>query len=311
MARRHVPASAALDSDLQQSAQAFGQLVLHRHLHLWRSQIGDLHRRHEPVSLHQWRVTARRLIAVLRWLEAAGCRGARRLRRGVQTLLRGTSALRDLDVQLAQLQDCNASLPRGGLGGVLRDQRREREGLRRELMHRLAAPPAQRLMNGLQALATRPVSRRSVPLAQVASQVLRQRRRVLRRRARRVRVEPAVSTCHALRLATKALRYGVEPLLPLYGSPLRTVLRRLQRLQTVLGQINDAYHEIVCIDSLLQTRPPRALPARRALQNLRAVLERTLQQSLQRVGHACKAVHGRPWRRLHVLMAQAEAQTQA
>ena len=49
---------------------------------------------------------------------------------------------------------------------------------------------------------------------------------------------------------------------------------------------------------------------RLALNNQRDVLERTLQQSLQRVGHACKAVHGRPWRLLRVLMAQAETPVQ-
>ena len=91
---------------------------------------------------------------------------------------------------------------------------------------------------------------------------------------------------------------------------LRLWRSQTQRLQAELGHINDTHHEIVRIDALLRTRPPRGMLVRLALNNQRDVLERTLQQSLQRVGHACKAVHGRPWRLMRVLMAQAETPVQ-
>jgi CHAD domain-containing protein len=50
---------------------------------------------------------------------------------------------------------------------------------------------------------------------------------------------PPPAELHAVRLATKRLRYTLELFRPCYGQGLEIRLAELQRLQQVLGEIND------------------------------------------------------------------------
>jgi CHAD domain-containing protein len=51
--------------------------------------------------------------------------------------------------------------------------------------------------------------------------------------------DPPPAELHTIRLATKRLRYTLELFRPCYGRGLETRLATLQRLQQVLGEVND------------------------------------------------------------------------
>jgi CHAD domain-containing protein len=76
---------------------------------------------------------------------------------------------------------------------------------------------------------------------------------------------PPPAELHAIRLATKRLRYTLELFRPCYGQGLEIRLATLQRLQQVLGEINDC----AAAERLLQRTIPPSAARRRVLSFLR------------------------------------------
>ena len=300
-------AIAPLQIDPLESAIVVGQKLLQRQLAAWRHlepavRLGD-----DPEALHELRVTGRRIIAMLRLLEAARLGGAIGLRRRVQALLRRLSPLRDLDVQYAELAAVDSTLPGHELRPLLEPLQRQRERRQRMLLHLLDSARVRRLFNALDALAVRAPRMRPRSIAVVAEPLVRQRCRRARREARLVADHATVEHCHRLRLAAKKLRYVAEPLEAIYGEPLRIFLRRLQKLQTLLGQINDAHHAAASLEALIRRR--RRLPAT-ALFTMGRVAERQqqrLEQALEEVPRAWRRVGGKPWRRLRQRLQELAA----
>ncbi|MEX2422320.1 MAG: CHAD domain-containing protein, partial [Actinomycetota bacterium] len=65
----------------------------------------------------------------------------------------------------------------------------------------------------------------------------------LRRRAKSVQSShpsPTDENLHRVRIHAKRLRYAAETVAPVIGKPARAFARRTQRLQSVLGEYNDA-----------------------------------------------------------------------
>jgi CHAD domain-containing protein len=63
--------------------------------------------------------------------------------------------------------------------------------------------------------------------------------------------DPPPAELHAIRLATKRVRYTLELFRPCYGPGLKIRLAALQRLQQVLGEVNDCAAAERLIDSLI------------------------------------------------------------
>jgi CHAD domain-containing protein len=68
---------------------------------------------------------------------------------------------------------------------------------------------------------------------------------------------PAPAELHVLRLATKRMRYTLELFRPCYGIGLNSRLATLQRLQQVLGEVNDCAAAERLIESLVPVSPAR------------------------------------------------------
>jgi CHAD domain-containing protein len=68
---------------------------------------------------------------------------------------------------------------------------------------------------------------------------------------------PDPAELHVLRLATKRVRYTLELFRPCYGRGLNTRLAALQRLQQVLGEVNDCAAAERLIDSRVPASPAR------------------------------------------------------
>jgi CHAD domain-containing protein len=99
------------------------------------------------------------------------------------------------------------------------------------------------------------------PLLGAAANARRQLPLLVRAYFARVRellaADPPPAELHAIRLASKRLRYTLELFRPCYGPGLEMRLRALQRLQQVLGEVNDCAAAGRLVEGLLPVSPSR------------------------------------------------------
>jgi CHAD domain-containing protein len=107
---------------------------------------------------------------------------------------------------------------------------------------------------------------------------------------------PAPAELHVLRLATKRVRYTLELFRPCYGSGLNIRLAALQRLQQVLGEVNDCAAAERLIESLVP-----ASAARRRVQTFLRRRASAKAAALRREWHGVFDAPGREHWWLHYL----------
>ena len=222
------------------------------HLHQLRKQL----KQQEPFAweavhvegVHQLRVTTRRIRAALRaFANVLPKKAARRLRADIQWLTKTLGPVRDLDVQLENLQNYRATLPDAQGPALNRYQlhlERDRRAAHARLLHALASNRFIELdehFDRMLAKATRKASADwGISTQQAASdQVLPLLKDVLRKGSAIKAASPAAKL-HKLRIQIKRLRYQLEFLLTPYGTPARKTLKALTRLQDSLGAFQDA-----------------------------------------------------------------------
>jgi inorganic triphosphatase YgiF len=249
-------------------------------------------------ALHDMRVTVRRLRAAIRMLAPViPARSCELLRRDLPWLGRELGAVRDLDVQLANLDWHRGRLAanlHGPLDGPRRAMRRERRSRRAHLLVVLDSARYLRLLATLERLAlSRPRRYRKddpdEPLAAVGRRAVRKTIRRLLARGDAIGDLPAAADLHALRIRAKRLRYLLEALGSITGKPGRKLERHLARLQDVLGRFTDAMVAAGWLRGYTG-RPGAALDA-----PTRALLEQLADTELQRAGVA-QADFRRAWR---------------
>lgn len=195
--------------------------------------------------MHRARVAVRRLRSSLRTCEAFFQLGwARQRRERLRRLSAELSAARDSDILLARTEKLAASLPSVDrhaallVIAALREKRaltyaRLRES-RRDAEHA-------KLEDDVSSIADEPVIWRSMSAASsVAPRLLRKTFKRLRRRVRRCGSDPSDEQLHAVRIAAKHYRYALEAFEPVTGGPVRSIARRVEHLQDVLGEEHDA-----------------------------------------------------------------------
>jgi CHAD domain-containing protein len=217
----------------------------------------------------------------------------------VRELLRRTSAARDLDVQIAELGAINRLTRNRAMKTPLDDLSQQRARQQINLLRLLNSPRTARLFAALDRLMqylARFHDRRTV--AQVARQLLQLRYRKLRNAALRVTRNPSAARCHAMRLQTKNLRYVAELLEPTYGKPMRRFLRRLQKLQSILGQINDAHHAIEFLQSQRRRRRRLSPEAVAAMTHMAGRHSRHLARNVSELPEVWRRASGKRWHRL-------------
>ena len=197
-------------------------------------------------ALHDFRVALRRLRTVLRafrpWL-AGGPR--RRHARRLAALAASTGAARDAEVQLVWLagqREHLAPARRAGLDWLVARY----EGLRGS--GQAAAEDVRRWGKLALKLRTRLTTyRRRVrpievePFGAVLAGLLRERLAKLLGAITRITGPDDVAHAHRARIEGKRLRYLLEPLRATPGLGAREAVRRLKRLQDLLGELHDAH----------------------------------------------------------------------
>ena len=195
----------------------------------------------KPEALHDFRVALRRCRGVLRayrpWLgKAAG----KRIRSSLRRLMRDTSLGRDAEVQILWLESTRQALRRGERAGL--NYLLERLHRRRHAGHAVAAAAVR---GGFERLDTELRARleQAAPAAVTLGRAFGERLQeyAADTAARLAATAEAVrgDQLHDARLAVKRLRYLVEPALDgvVDGTG---VAAALERMQDVLGQLNDA-----------------------------------------------------------------------
>jgi CHAD domain-containing protein len=197
----------------------------------------------EPV--HQLRVATRRLRAALhlfgsllpkRFVESA--------QRELAWVASAIGGVRDLDVLAQTVQARAARLDpelRGLLGPVGIAIHERRSAALEALAKTLRSSRCHRLLARLATFAEPSTApRRSEPLGRAVPALATPLLRAVRRAGRRVATESPPPELHRLRVRVKRLRYALESLRGLGIKSIRVLITRLERLQTVLGDTQDA-----------------------------------------------------------------------
>lgn len=228
----------------------------------------------DDTGVHQARVASRRLREALPVL-AAGLTRGRKAGRKIRRVTRALGIVREMDVTMAILDELTqrADVPRGALEDVRTHVLAERDR-RRALM-----------LDKLDHLNTAKLSRRLRDVAQaVAGEAEGEWRQTLatRVRVRAKRLGASIQMAgrmyspdrlHAVRIATKKLRYALELAADAGIRAARRAVSALKRTQESLGRLNDL-HVIQGHIGIVQADPPaRRGPVDGGLDALRLLLE--------------------------------------
>jgi len=247
--------------------QSLGELALG----VLRTQVDAL-RAHEPGTragvdpeeLHDMRVATRRLRAALRVFVEVLPPEAEALRQEAGWLGRSLATVRDLDVQLAQLQEWRVGLPepdRAGLDALSNLVSEHRVQARAELLAVLDSERYSQFVASAEHVLQIGSENPSPLLAEAeAPRLIGRPYRKLRKSGDPLDAHSPSAELHALRIRAKRLRYAVEFVTPVYGGPARRFVSRVVGLQDLLGDHQDAH---VASDRLrtMVSEQPGQLPA--------------------------------------------------
>jgi CHAD domain-containing protein len=199
-------------------------------------------------ELHDMRVASRRLRAALAFFADVLPADAARLSPELAWLGGEVGSVRDLDVQLHQLESDADLAP---LRALLVE---EREHARAELLRALDSPRYDRLVRRFGTMLRTRTGTRTEPARAAAPNLVEARHRALRKAMRRVRSNPVPASYHRLRIAGKRFRYAIEFVSDVYPGEAKPLVRRSVELQDLLGAHQDAYVAIEHLRALAETR---------------------------------------------------------
>ena len=245
------------------SAVELAMAELRRLLAAWRAHEPGARRGEDPEELHQLRVTARRIDAMLGLFKRQLPASLLRTRRTAKVVLRSLGAARDLDVQLSELARYCANLPqeeRAAAEPLRARLEGDRDRARTRLIRSLDSVPTRRWLETLTlACAAGNHGDGGESATRVMPQRVRRRFRKLRKSVGKLRPKSSMEAYHRVRRRAKQLRYATECGAGMFGKPAEELVKALRRLQDRLGAQQDAYmaqHRL----ALLAADPGSGLP---------------------------------------------------
>jgi triphosphatase len=219
-------------------------------------------------ELHDMRVACRRLRAALSLFRDVVPPAVLNLNGELAWIGGVLGAVRDLDVQLEQLEGWEASVPEPdrkpllALRSLLEEQR---TAARAELLDAFDSGRYESLVNrfgrALRARPRRGAGPWSLGAREVAPDLIRQRFASFRKAARRIADDPGPDDYHRLRIRGKRLRYTLEFLADLYPEEVRPLIKRLVVIQDILGAHHDAVVAIERLRGFATVGDDRVAPA--------------------------------------------------
>jgi CHAD domain-containing protein len=304
--RTHDPAGAPAALQVTQTAGEAAIAILRRFYAAMLEHEAGTRRGRSPEALHQMRVATRRLRAALALCRDVLPARAARLRDELTWLAAHLGAVRDMDVQLAQVRSWVAEAGRWdriALEPLLVPLRERRVGARHEMLQALDSPRYRRLLSAFQAFLDRGPLRRPAaaraPVAPVAADWILRRHRAARKVGEHITAKSPPARYHELRIKCKRLRYAVECFAELYEDAARPCAKRLAALQDLLGRHQDAYVAVARLRALRRIQARRLPP--RTLFMMGQAAQRYAQQAAEARGafpDAWQEVIGKRWKRL-------------
>lgn len=204
----------------------------------------------DPEALHDMRVALRRLRATVRTF-GPGISPALRayLEAELPWVAELLGAVRDLDVQLQHVARYSAAAPpshRAALANYRDYMQAERARCRAVMLEGLDSRRYFRVLRRVERFACRPLPSRlkdsaaREPLARAGRRALKKAFRRLVERGGQIHNAPTPEDLHQLRIRAKRLRYTLESLRDLIGKPGARFIKRLVKLQDLLGTYHDA-----------------------------------------------------------------------
>ena len=296
-------------ADGRASAVAVAMAELRRLLATWRVHEPGARRGEDPEELHQLRITARRIDAMLALFKRQLPAPLLRTRRTTKAVLRSLGAARDLDVQLDELARYCANLPeeeRQAAEPLRVRLEGDRGRARARLVRSLDSEPTRRWLETLTvACAAGNQGDGGEPATQVMPQRVRRRFRKLRKSVGKLRAKSPMEAYHQVRRRAKQLRYATECGAAMFGKPAEELLKALRRLQDRLGAQQDAYmaqHRL----ALLAADPGSGLPPATLFLMGRLAEHHACRTSEVRrtLTRSWRKVRGRRWRALRERLAE-------
>lgn len=268
-------------------------------------------------ALHEMRVAARRLQAAIRlfksylppWVVESGDT--------LRTVMQVLGATRDFDVQIEFIHERMEHLSAREAKLLEPLEARltaDRVQAHVQLVQVLDAPETQQWLarwteftRGEPQAAAEPAA--ANPAAFALAALRRQYKRV-RKAAGRLGSESTAEDYHEVRSRVKRLRYALEAFEPLCGESAEKFLRGLVRVQTVLGEYQDAEVRAGRLASLAQRRS-HPLPGTTLLLMGRIVERdaRKGRKARRQFPKVYRCMRGRPWKRLRRSLVAAEDTT--
>lgn len=218
----------------------------------------------EVEPLHQVRVAARRLGAVLDLVDPEAYPAHKSHRRALKDLVEALSLTRELDVHADRLQAHRATARTPALAAVIEhlqeqvDQARAkaRRALRRELEH-LRLPDLARLLE----VPSLPDPFQPTSLQEAAWAILTARAAAALPPLPDLLQQEDPPALHKGRVRIKKLRYALEALEGAFAAPPEDLLAALKALQTALGE----HHDLAALEALLWEEEARLRSRHRAV----------------------------------------------
>jgi len=309
--------STAVDQDSTIGELAYA--VLRRQLAVLRAKEPGTRLGEDPEELHDMRVATRRLRAALSLFEAVLPVRAQAFREELGWLGRLLGAVRDLDVQLENLEGMSSVVDAPDGHDPLRDLaaelEREREAARTDMLLGLDSVRWDRLAKGLTAMAQQGPARRSLATREPAEiglpDLVLSRHHKVRKAARRAKHSGVVTDFHALRIRCKRLRYALEFSSEVYGGKTSRFVRELTVLQDELGEMQDA--EVASLQLADLATADTHLPAATifVMGGVAEQHRRRVARFLKRLPDELPRTEGRAWRDLRELMERRRAEAEA
>ena len=262
-----VPALGADEVDASMSAEQVALATLRRYVSAWLLHEPGARLGEDPEELHDLRVAARRMDATIGLFAEHLPATIVRLRTRIKMIRDALGSVRDLDIELAHLEEFARGLApsqRATLQPLQKILHSEREHARERMLRVLDADQSENALARLKAtLLTPPRPRNRVKPASITAAAptsIRARYKKVRKATARLTADSSAAEYHALRGRIKKLRYAVEAVAPIYDAPAKQFLRVLRRLQDQLGIQQDADVALTRLHQLTQSGRAR-LPA--------------------------------------------------
>jgi CHAD domain-containing protein len=267
------------------------------------TRLGD-----DSEELHAMRAASRRLRAAVALFRDALPAEAERLRPELAWVGRTIGVVRDLDVQLEQLDGWAVALPtadREPLDRLRALLAEERADARSHMLEALDSPRYARFVRRFGAMLRSRSGARTGPARGVAPDLVARRHRALRKAERRIGRNSVPGDYHRLRIAGKRFRYALEFLADLYPGGTNRLLKRTVVLQDVLGAYQDASVARARLRALAVERGASLGPETVfAMGSVAERYRREMEGIGGRVADAAAPLHGKIWKRLEARLAE-------